>query len=408
MVRHGAGDDGLGLDDAIEQHLRRGAERLARGDVDGAAEALEQARALRPDDVQVMGLAGQVAYRRGDWAVAVEAWQTLVDANPGEPAARVNLGLALLRGRRHAEAVRQLEVALELAPDHRRAMNYLGLALLECNDPRRARTWFVRAGSDQMVARCDERLGLPNLRRRPAPDDAAAEARPEPMPGPGRPGEEVAFAELPLAGSPAPTASLDVCDGLLVVRAGARVRLSGWVATEGPLLPVPEVRWSAGLPTEVPFGGGADQLHRLQGEGLLRVAPGPGSRFTLTALVGEPAWLREAAVAALDGQVAFENGLLPGVGGVEVVEVRGPGAAVIRSRGAPVVLAVSPGAPVQVQARALLAWSGALAARGLPSPALREAQGEREEEWPPAVELSGEGRVVIDPGAPGAPDGGGA
>ena len=69
-----------------------------------------------------------------------------------------NLGLACLKARRLLDAVRQLEIALDLHPDHRKAMGYLGLALLEAGDAARARTWFAKAGSEQMVARCDELL----------------------------------------------------------------------------------------------------------------------------------------------------------------------------------------------------------------------------------------------------------
>jgi hypothetical protein len=37
-------------------------------------------------------------------------------------------------------------------------MGYLGLALLESGDAARARGWFDKAGSEQMVRRCDELL----------------------------------------------------------------------------------------------------------------------------------------------------------------------------------------------------------------------------------------------------------
>ena len=42
--------------------------------------------------------------------------------------------------------MRQLEIALDLNPEHRKAMGYLGLALLESGHVARARDWFGRAG----------------------------------------------------------------------------------------------------------------------------------------------------------------------------------------------------------------------------------------------------------------------
>jgi hypothetical protein len=146
-----------GLDEEFLFHLTRGTELIGAGDVDGARAALERARTLRPKEVKVLGLLGQAYYRLGRFEDAGDVWQRLVDESPVEPAARVNLGLARLKAKRHADAAKQLEIALDLnPPEHPKAMGYLGLALLEGGDPAGARAWFVRSGSEQMVARCDE------------------------------------------------------------------------------------------------------------------------------------------------------------------------------------------------------------------------------------------------------------
>ncbi|MCM2334436.1 MAG: tetratricopeptide repeat protein, partial [Anaeromyxobacteraceae bacterium] len=151
-------EDVEGLDEEFVFHLTRGAQLLGRGEVEEARADLERALGLRPRDPKVLGLLGQAFYRQGQFEQAAVAWQRLVDDNPVEAGARVNLGLACLKARRLPEAVRQLEIALDLHPDHRKAMGYLGLALLESGDAARARGWFAKAGSDQMVARCDEVL----------------------------------------------------------------------------------------------------------------------------------------------------------------------------------------------------------------------------------------------------------
>ena len=78
-------------------------------------------------------------------------------------------------------------------------MGYLGLALLESGDPARARGWFERAGSDQMVARCDALLA-----EMPAEELAArgGGAAPEPPPAEPAPGQEPAAEPEPAAARP--------------------------------------------------------------------------------------------------------------------------------------------------------------------------------------------------------------
>src|SRR5512135_2187015 len=96
------------LDQEFLHHVQRAADQLARGDGAGAVVALQRARELRPKDPKVLGLAGQALYRLGRFEEAVEAYQQLVDESPVEAAARVNLGLANLKAKRFAQAVRQL------------------------------------------------------------------------------------------------------------------------------------------------------------------------------------------------------------------------------------------------------------------------------------------------------------
>jgi tetratricopeptide (TPR) repeat protein len=132
------GEDVEGLDEEFQYHLSRGSDLLGRGNAEGALEPLERGLTLRPRDPKVLALLGQAHYRVGRFEAAAVAWRRLVDDNPAEAGARVNLGLALLKARTFPEAIRQLEIALDLNPDHRKAMGYLGLALLESGDALRA------------------------------------------------------------------------------------------------------------------------------------------------------------------------------------------------------------------------------------------------------------------------------
>ena len=83
-----------GLDEEFLFHLNRGSELLVRGEAEPARASLERALELRPKDVKVLGLLGQAYYRLSRFDDAAKVWQRLVDDNPVEPSARVNLGLA--------------------------------------------------------------------------------------------------------------------------------------------------------------------------------------------------------------------------------------------------------------------------------------------------------------------------
>jgi hypothetical protein len=425
VARRGADADQVeGLDEEFLFHLQRGSDLLARGEADGARDALERALGLRARDPKVLGLLGQACYRLGKYDDAIVAWQRLVDESPAEPAARVNLGLAFLRARRQSQAVRQLEIALDLNPDHKKAMGYLGLALMESGDPERAREWFRKAGSDQLVAKCDQLLGqgatesgradgaaggggvLPTdvEDEAPAPEpipERMSGAEPGPTAGPsqaGAPGglpDLVGWAIARTLAVP-DAAPFAVVDGFLAirVRTDLRARLSGLLAVRGVVEAEPEVKRFRGRPTEKPFGEGADRIHRLRGDALLLFAPG-ARRFT-PLRIPDAAFLREEALFAMEEPIVFENGRVPSaeLAELNLVHLRGPGGVLIVGRGAPRALEVASGAPLRLPVEALLGWFGALTPRlvalveGGPAEAV-------------AVELAGDGTVLVDPGAAG-------
>lgn len=436
------------LEADFKQLLAHGGEAASRGELDLAREALEDALAIHSRDPQVLGLLGQVFYRLGRYEDAAIAWQRLVDDNPVEPGARVNLGLAWLKARQYDEAVKQLKIALDLNPDHRKAAGYLGLAWLELGRPETARDWFLQAGSVQMVARCDELLAAPPrvpieeegfdvaiteshpLAAAAAPVEPveqASEAPLEPLPAEPASDEADALAadmgavrDLPLAPAAQPEApdahptlagfaaaravqgppgQVFVADGATLtvnVHGELLCRLAGLAAWRGELAFSAEVKRFRGRATDKPFGEPPEQMHRLLGEGLV-VLRAAGRRFTVLELGGESGYFREAVVFGFQEAVAFENGRLPSPGGgLDLVHLRGHGRLVLVTRGEPVAVEVTQASPVHVPLQSLVGWTGALAPRLAPLFA-GGPDGE-------AVVISGEGRVLVDPG-PAAPAG---
>jgi tetratricopeptide (TPR) repeat protein len=422
LARLGAGDEVEGLDEEFLFHLNRGSEALGRGEADGARASLERALELRPRDVKVLGLLGQAYYKLSRFGDAAGVWQRLVDDNPVEPSARVNLGLAYLKAKRHADAAKQLEIALDLNPEHKKAMGYLGLTLLESGDPVRAREWFTRAGSDQMVARCDEVISARSAgeaqaaraseeRAEAAAAQAEAAAYPEPAEAAPEPLRTIAIEPEPSAPvaeallgpwtatrlvQPAPGDVFSVSGGALsvAVRGEVRVRLDGLFATQGRVTMAGELKRFRGRATDKPFGEGPTRMHRVSGEGVLLFRTG-GRRFNALALGPDAAYLREDVLFGFEDGVGFENGRVPSSISAELnlVHLRGRGRFLLATASEPVAVDVTPQVPLKVPLAALVGWIGAL------TPRVCALLDDPAEPLVVAVELSGEGRVLADPGA---------
>lgn len=418
MMRTAGEDEVEGLDEEFLFHLRRGSDLLGRGDAQGALASLERARELRPKDAKVLGLLGQAYHKLNRFDEAADVWHRVVDDNPVEPAARVNYGLSCLKAHRYPEAIKQLEIAVDLNPDHRKAMGYLGLAYLEAGYPAEARGWFVKAGSGHMAARCDELIAKGEA---PRPEPAAARKGPEAAER--KPDAAAAFkqARTPPPGvvtapavTPAPTAgglaawvdarrvrtgggeTFQVQGDTLVVSVHGAVlsRLDGLFAQKGALRITPEMKRFRGKATDKPFGEGPGQMRRLTGDGLVLVRAS-GRRFTALDLGGEAGYFREEAVFGLEDGIGFENGRVPSrlEAELNLVHLKGRGRFLVVSRGEPVAVDVAPDQPVRVPLEALVGWTGNL------TPRLERFEGEAE--GTVAVELSGEGRAITDPGAAG-------
>jgi uncharacterized protein (AIM24 family) len=409
-MRAGADEEVEGLDEEFLFHLRRGSDLLGRGDAEGAQSSLERARVFRPKDAKVLGLLGQALHKLNRFDEAADVWHRVVDDNPVEPAARVNYGLSCLKAHRYPEAIKQLEIAVDLNPDHRKAMGYLGLAYMEAGYPAEARGWFVKAGSGHMAARCDEMIAKGEIRRPEPPPP-----RKPPESAPARRVERAAPIEAPAgpALTPAPAGGLGAWVGSRLVRPGgedtfsiqgdtlvvtvrgtALCRVDGLFAQKGALQLSPEMKRFRGKATDKPFGDGASQMRRVSGDGLLLVRAG-GRRFTALDLGGESGYFREEVVFGLEDGIGFENGRVPSrlAAELNLVHLKGKGHFLVVSQGEPVAVDVSADQPVLVPLAALVGWTGNL------TPRLATLSGAREGDGAVAVELSGDGRAITDPGA---------
>ncbi len=389
-------------DQEFRHLLEQGEERLSAGDAEGARDSLRKAAERLPRDVAALGLFGQACYRAGLYEEAAEAYGKLVDENPAEVSGRVNLGLAWLKGGRRPEAVRQFSIALDLDPEHRKSMGYLGLALLESGDPSAARPWLEKSGSAPLLARCDALLAdraaaAPEVTR-PSPTPMPTSA---PLRTPVAPGGLGAFAAGCTVRPPPEVFAVD--EGILhvAVRGELVCRIDGLFAVRGAVTAHPEVKRFRGKVTEKPFGAGRDRMNRMAGEGALFFRTG-GWVFTVVDLAGDTGYFREGAVFAFEEAVIFENGRVPSRHSrdLDLVHLRGRGRMLLRTAGAPVAIEVSGTESLRVPPSALVGWTGAVTPRiGLLGAVDGVAATAPSPGSPVMVELTGDGRVFVDPDA---------
>lgn len=138
-------------DEELLQLLYRGGELLSGGNPGEARPILERALSLQPKNEKAQNLLGLAYFKLGILDRAGFVYEQLVRDNPTDPTLRVNLGLVYLKQQDLKKAIHEFEAGTDLAPDHAKAHNYLGLALAQLGDYARAREHFLLAGSDAMA-----------------------------------------------------------------------------------------------------------------------------------------------------------------------------------------------------------------------------------------------------------------
>ena len=86
-------------------HHLRALAKWGSGDVDGALAAMELAVVASPQDARILSDLGVIRYQLEDWAGAALAFAACLRETPSEETSLLGLGDALLRMRRHLEAV---------------------------------------------------------------------------------------------------------------------------------------------------------------------------------------------------------------------------------------------------------------------------------------------------------------
>lgn len=114
--------------------IEKGWSKLALGDHEGAEQALRQALALSPGDLQATGLLGWAQMLQEQYDDALAQFVAVLTREPTNALARVNLGYIGLRQGRFSEAVEHLSKAIRLDSDRKATLYahfYLGLVYLE-------------------------------------------------------------------------------------------------------------------------------------------------------------------------------------------------------------------------------------------------------------------------------------
>jgi uncharacterized protein (AIM24 family) len=166
-------------------------------------------------------------------------------------------------------------------------------------------------------------------------------------------------------------------------------RTEGVIVSGGELAYEPAAKRVRGKTTDEPFGTEGRPLFIVSGQGHLVAAPG-GATFTALKLEDDILYLREDCVFAFEEHLGWENGHVPGSGAeIKVVQFRGEGHVVLRTRRAPISVKLAAEKVLYVDAGVLAGWIGRVVPRIVAPAAGGDAS-------TPFVECTGEGVVLIE------------
>jgi hypothetical protein len=405
-VAHAAGgpspfDQGLFL-----LHLNRARRGVREGRFEEAWTELAQARALRPDDEDVLNLVSVLEFKRGRYDEAANAARTLLAENPSSEVLRSNFGLILLKSGRLGEAERELRAAIELAPGHLRSHLYLGLLYQMRGKLGLALEHLRVAGARGRVAEIEEAL------RRPGRDGAGRSGPlPDAAPAPRAPASEASDAEkagFEPAFPEASETSASIAIATPETRPLFKIRPEGGleVASRGTVFVRKGcVAWYSGrihfAPEPAFAGTSLERILRATGLGTLLVNDA-GRRAYRRDLTGQTLHALGSRLLALDHGLTFRLDAIHDFRRsrrVDILKVQGKGSVVFSVGGPVLAHDVSPQYPLSISSRDLVAWSGELVASVLDDQFLEEVM-QPDVASPPKIRFEGEGVVLTEPPRP--------
>ncbi len=390
-------------------HLNR-ARRSARASrFDEAWQELEQARALRPQDEDVLNLVSLLEFKRGRFDEAATAARGLLSRNPSSEVLRSNLGLILFKAGRLAEAEAELRAAIEQAPGHLRSHLYLGLLYQMRGKLGLALEHLRVAGAKSRVVEIEETLKRSSREsgavRAPASMSDTAPTAKAARESAGAPRREFepAFPDGEDAGlSPAAAAAGGEGRPLFKIRAegGVEIASRGVVFVRKGC-----VAWYSGklrFGAEESFRGTTlERILRCEGTGALLVND-PGRRAYRRELSGQTLVVEGSRLLALDHGLSFRLDAIQDFRRnrrVDLLRVQGRGS-VIFSVGGPVLThEVTPELPLSISSRDLVGWTGELVPSVLDDRFLEEVM-QPDVASPPKIRFEGEGVVLTEPPRP--------
>jgi uncharacterized protein (AIM24 family) len=165
-------------------HLNRGREHFDARNFADAAEELEEARRLRPNDDTVLNLLGLAYFKQEKFREADSVYRKLIELNPDSPTLFFNLGLVCFKLSDLDRAEATFLRALELKPDNQKAHFYLGNIYEKKKQYYNAIFQYRKAGANIMVKRVQEKIDRERPSERAQGEDFAL---PTPTPDDTRP-----------------------------------------------------------------------------------------------------------------------------------------------------------------------------------------------------------------------------
>jgi tetratricopeptide (TPR) repeat protein len=410
-------------------HLNRARRSVRNGRFDEAWLELEQARALRPQDEDVLNLVSLLEFKRGRYDEAAAAAQALLAENPSSEVLRSNLGLILFKAGRLAEAEKELRAAIDLSPGHLRSHLYLGLLYQSRSKLGLALEHLRIAGARRRVTEIEEALRRPGRETAPRGADAGSDTAPtakaaaaamaSAAPATGDSGEFApAFPEASEATTaatvlPAPApAPASTASGAIPARPESRplfkIRPEGGleVASRGTVYVRKGcVAWYSGkirFAGEAAFRGTSlEKLLRCEGPGTLLVHD-PGRRAYRRELSGQTLAVEGSRLLALDHGLTFRLDAIQDFRRsrrIDILKVHGLGSVVFSVGGPVLAHEVSPEYPLSISSRDLVGWTGELLASVLDDRFLEEVM-QPDIASPPKIRFEGEGVVLTEPPRP--------